>query len=134
VSTVSTVGKLLKTQYVVNHMFCTCTTYICRYFESDSEDQKTRRSATSMYRGFPYMSSVCPKGNRGLRGVRGAPGPPGEGVEVGLPGFPGPKGVRSALANYSVIQAVNLNMKSNDTAIQLDMQHRLNLPVSCHKI
>ena len=132
-STVSAVEKLFKTQYyAVNHKFCTCTTYICRYFESDSEDQRTRRSATSMYRGFPnnIMSLLCPKGNRGLRGVRGAPGPPGEGVEVGLPGFPGPKGVRSALPNYLV---TNLNMKSNDTVIQLDMQHRLNLPVSCHK-
>jgi len=61
--------------------------------ELDLENQRTRRSAVSIYRGFPNVSSFCPKGHQGSRGAVGPPGPPGNKGEQGAAGFPGPKGI-----------------------------------------
>ena len=64
-----------------------------RHLDLDLEDQRIRRSAASIYRGFPNVSSFCPKGHQGLRGAPGPSGPPGDKGEQGPVGVPGPKGM-----------------------------------------
>ncbi|XP_065901817.1 collagen alpha-1(III) chain-like isoform X2 [Dysidea avara] len=63
-----------------------------KHLELDLTHQRIKHSAASMYRGFPTVSSFCPKGRRGLRGSPGPSGPPGNKGERGPTGFPGPKG------------------------------------------
>ena len=73
---------------------CSICTY-SRHLELDLTHQRIKHSAASMYRGFPTVSSFCPKGRRGLRGSPGPSGPPGNKGERGPTGFPGPKGMTS---------------------------------------